>query len=340
MNKSDIEKHKQKHQDFINDIKIKKLKNEINNLKRKNRDLTEHIIDIETQTEFINKFDPGKASSYSIKPTLKKNTSESTALMILSDTHNYKKIISETVNLINEYNKNISVIRHKNFVKGCKKWLKIHRTGTTIKQGILYLGGDNNQGNIIKDAISENVMQEVLFSYGLIKFVIDELVSEFDKLLIICNDGNHSRITEKKAISMRCANSLEYLMYHFLKKAYINNKKITFNIAEGYFIYQDIYNFKYRFHHGDAIQYRSGVGGLTVPANRAILYWNKTINVDKDIFCHFHQFLNERLFLCNGSLCGYDPYAEYIKAAYEPPMQTFALINKKYGLNVASPIYV
>lgn len=340
MNKSEIEKHKQKHQDFINDIETKKLTNEINGLRRKNKDLMEYIIKLEAQTAFINKFESSSASSYSIKPHLKNNTSESTALMILSDAHNYKKIRSETVNLINEYNKNISVIRHKNFVKGCKKWLQIHRTGTVIKQGILHLGGDFLQGIIVKDSMSDNIMQEVLFTYGLLVFIIDELSKEFDNLLVICNDGNHSRITEKKAISMRCANSLEYLLYNFLAKNYKDNKKITFKIAEGYFIYQDIYNFKYRFHHGDAIRFLGGVGGLTVPANRAILYWNKTINVDKDVFCHFHQFLNERLFLCNGSLCGYDPFAEYIKAAYEPPMQTFALINKKYGLNVASPIYV
>lgn len=339
MKKSEIERHKKGQSLLEQDLNLKKLRNEINDYKRKNKELMEYIIEINARSNFIEIFDSQKASSYSIKPQIK-NDSESTALFILSDTHNYKKIRSETINLMNEYNKNISVIRHKNFVKGALSWLKIHRTGTAIKQGILFLGGDFVQGNIVKDDMSENVMQEVLFSYGLLVFVIDELSKEFDNFLILCCDGNHSRITEKKAISMRCGNSLEYLLYHFLAKNYKNNKKITFKIAEGYFLYQNIYGFKYRFHHGDALRYLGGIGGLTVSANRGILFWNKTINVDKDIICHFHQFLNERLFLCNGSLCGYDPYAEYIKATYELPMQTFALINKRYGMNVASPIYV
>jgi hypothetical protein len=44
--------------------------------------------------------------------------------------------------------------------------------------------------------------------------------------------------------------------------------------------------------------------------------------------------------MINGSLIGYGPYAESIKADYEEPKQAMFLINNKYGKTISAPILV
>src|SRR5208282_6842766 len=94
-----------------------------------------------------------------------------------------------------------------------------------------------------------------------------------------------------------------------------------------------------RFHHGHAIKYQGGVGGITISVNKAINSWNRNRNVKLDIFGHFHQFFDGGNFICNGSLVGYNAYAVAIKAAYERPSQTFLLVNKKHNTkSIVAPI--
>ena len=95
-----------------------------------------------------------------------------------------------------------------------------------------------------------------------------------------------------------------------------------------------------RFHHGDAIRYEGGVGGLTIPANKAIAQSNKSRTAYLDIFGHYHQMLDGGKFVSNGSLIGYNPYAIRIKASYEEPKQVFFLMERDKGKTAVYPIFV
>ena len=76
--------------------------------------------------------------------------------------------------------------------------------------------------------------------------------------------------------------------------------------------------------------YGGGIGGLTIPINKAISQWNKNRNVQLDCLGHFHQFHDGGNFVVNSSLIGFSPYAISVKGAYERPTQTFFLINGRY----------
>jgi hypothetical protein len=80
---------------------------------------------------------------------------------------------------------------------------------------------------------------------------------------------------------------------------------------------------------------------LSIPVEKSIASWNKSPNrADLDLFGHWHQYQQNRHWLCNGSLIGYNAYALSIKASFEPPTQTYFLLDKKRGRTMTSPIYL
>ena len=87
------------------------------------------------------------------------------------------------------------------------------------------------------------------------------------------------------------------------------------------------------------MRYQGGVGGIFIPVNKAIAQWNRFKKAYLDIFGHFHQFIDGGNFICNGSIIGYGPFSLLIKAAYEPPRQSFLLIDKNRGKTIVAPIF-
>jgi hypothetical protein len=141
-------------------------------------------------------------------------------------------------------------------------------------------------------------------------------------------------------ISKAAANSYEQFMYYSLASYYASNPQVEFLINDSYHTYMNVYNYRLRFHHGDYIRYRGGVGGPTIPINKAIAQWNKSKKADIDLFGHFHQFIDGGDFIVNGSLIGYNAFAMSIKATYEEPKQIFFLIEKSRGKTSVSPIFL
>lgn len=127
-------------------------------------------------------------------------------------------------------------------------------------------------------------------------------------------------------------------MYHNLARLFKGNPRVKFLISPSYHSYLKVYDYVLRFHHGHNIKYQGGVGGLFVPAFKAISQWNKGHRADWDFWGHFHQLRDGGNFICNGSLIGYNAYALSIKAEFEKPKQAFILIDKKRGKTIVTPI--
>jgi hypothetical protein len=130
------------------------------------------------------------------------------------------------------------------------------------------------------------------------------------------------------------------MIYANLAWHYKDNKRVKFVLQEGYFVYLDVYGFTLRFHHGHNMRYQGGVGGISIPVNKAINEWNKSRRADIEIFGHWHQKLDGGNYVCNGSLIGYNAFALSIKAACEKPSQTFFLLDKNEGKTIVAPIFL
>lgn len=268
--------------------------------------------------------------------------SEAAALILASDWHAEEPVDPASVNGVNEYSTTIFKQRAENFFHNAAKLVKKERGATRIDTVVLWLGGDFYTGSIHEDTAETNelppveavrLVQGVLA--GGIQFLLDELKPA--RLVVPCNDGNHGRMTEKKRVHGRKGNSLEQYMYYNLAQQVPGAE---FAVSESIHTYVDILGTQTCFTHGDAINYGGGIGGITIPVNKAIAAWDETRRADLYCHGHFHQYMVGRKTLGNGSLIGHSPYALAIKAAYEPPRQLFALVDADEGRTVVAPIFV
>jgi len=144
--------------------------------------------------------------------------------------------------------------------------------------------------------------------------------------------------TRKPRHATGAANSYEWMLYKTMAKHLAD--KASWHVSDGYHLLLDLYGKTLRIHHGDGLQYQGGVGGLTIPVEKAISSWNKGVPADLDIFGHWHQSQQNPKWVCNGSLIGFNAYSIAIKAPYEPPSQTGFIFDKRYGRTVTFPIFV
>jgi hypothetical protein len=148
-------------------------------------------------------------------------------------------------------------------------------------------------------------------------------------------------MTKKTHFSTEAGNSLEYLMYHNLANHFRDEPRVTFMLSRSYLTYVDVAGYLVRFHHGHAIKYGGGIGGIFIPAFKAISQWDKGRQANLDAFGHFHQVKDGGKFITNGSLVGFNDFAVRIKADYEKPKQVFFLVDhKRKEKTVTTPIFL
>lgn len=288
---------------------------------------------------------------YVIEPKVpSEHNSEAVAFMIASDWHNEERVRRGDVSDLNEYNLDIFQKRADNFFRGGQRLWEINRRDNEIKTIVLGLLGDFITGSIHEDAAESNYLppadaimnaEEKIVSG--INFLLEH--TDAEELVVPCHSGNHGRMTKKQRHSTEMGNSLEEVMYRHLEKTYADHPRVKFRIASGYHSYLSLWDkFLIRFHHGHNIRYQGGVGGLTIPVNKAINDWNKQERyraVNLDVFGHFHQYVSHSNFVCNGSLIGYNSYAVAIKAPFERPQQAFFLVGRKFmSRTISAPIFV
>lgn len=289
-----------------------------------------------------------QATNRNVEPIViqahKRKETESTAFLVCSDWHVEQKIDPKTISYLNEFNPEIAKKRVAKLFNKTADFIKMFRQDTTIETLVVALLGDFINGNIHEELVETNYMSPidaVMFAEDLIAGGVDCLLERTDVNLIIpCHSGNHPRITKKVHHSSEKGNSLETVIYCHLAKHYSKNERVTFRIADGYHSYIKVYDRTIRFHHGHDIKYGGGIGGLFIPAYKAISQWDKARTAELDVFGHFHQTKDGGKFICNGSLVGYDAFALSIKADYEPPKQSFFLYHEDLGRTVSAPIYL
>jgi hypothetical protein len=281
-------------------------------------------------------------SPFEIRPKLTSGKSESTVVVLASDWHVEEDVKKNAVNGLNEFNLVVARKRSEDFFKSTLRLTQIFQKDTKIDTLVLALLGDFFSGNIHEDIAENNnlgAIPAVIFAEELIISGIEFLLENSELGLVIpCHAGNHGRITKDQRHATEMENSLETYMYHTIAKHFAGNKRVRFIISESYVSYLPIYDFTVRFHHGHGMKYGGGVGGLFIPAYKAIARWNDGRRADIDCFGHFHQFRDGGSFICNGSLIGYNAYAVSKGISYEAPKQVMFVIEKTRGRTFTVPI--
>jgi hypothetical protein len=282
---------------------------------------------------------------YSFKKS-QSGASEAVAVMVASDWHVEEVVDPATVNGMNQYSPEIAKLRAEKFFTNGLRLLKIFQKDTNIKKLIIPLLGDFFSNTIHEELQEGNAMMPgdaAWYAQSLIQSGIDYILANSDvEILLVCHTGNHGRMTKKVHISTEAGNSLERYMYRNMAQNYEGNKRVSFLISEGMHSYVEVFGLTLRFLHGHSIKFGGGVGGITIPIRKAISQWNKVRKADITFMGHFHQCVDGGDFIVNGSLIGYNAFAQFIKADYERPKQQFVVISDYNGgeKGVVAPIRV
>lgn len=322
------------------ELKLQQIKSDKSKVDRSYRSLQDQHNELLGQLDLVDKV--GLPTITAIKKKKPSGATEATAVIVLSDWHYEEEVKPESVNGLNEYNLDIAKYRSEKCFQAGLRLTEIVARDVKITTILMPLLGDFISNDIREEFRDTNQ----LLPMEALEAVQDALASgiqfflkntKYD-LILPCHSGNHARTTKKTFVSSEYGHSLEYFMYNNLEKLFAKEKRVQFNIVKGYHSYQDVYDMTLRFHHGHGLRYHGGVGGIFIPAYKAIAQWNKAKHADMDVFGHFHQLKHGGNFISNGSLIGYNAFALSIKGDYEPPRQAFFVIDSKRGATFNCPI--
>jgi len=275
----------------------------------------------------------------------KKSSNEATAIVQISDGHFGKIVVPSTVNGLNNYNPDIAKKRMQKCAENTIKLIKKEREDVKIDNLVLILGGDfleNSQlHNHSEMTTSMSPMEETLFSRDVLHKYIRTVCEygNFKKIAIACTRGNHSRITHRMVASVDYRMNYETILYSILKDDFAK-EKIEWTIPDSEIAEVEVYDKMLRVVHGHQIKFQGGVGGLTVPLNKYVMRMDQIKKAFYNFVHHYHNLSYPTVrTTVNGSIVGYDPYAMSIGCTYEPPMQSFQLLDSRWGMTIKAPIF-
>ena len=330
-------------QEVARDVTVTALGAKVKLAKSKQQVLQEQVADLSGQLEAMRVV--GNENSYTIPKPKGKTDSAVTAVAVLSDWHIAETVHADNVNGLNEFNIKVAQERAEKCFQNIVRLVTLFQKESKLDTLILALLGDFINGQLREEAMENNSlrpMDEMLKARDLLRAGIQYLLDNTNVNLVLpCHSGNHARVTKKIHWSTEAGNSLEYAMYHVLARDFDGNKRVKFIIPTSYLSYVTVNGYTIRFHHGHAMKYGGGIGGITISVNKAIAQWQKSKRADLDVFGHFHTMKDGGNFVCNGSLIGYNEFAVTIKADFEKPKQVFFLVDhKRREKTVTAPVFL
>lgn len=258
---------------------------------------------------------------------------EATAVLVLSDWHCEERVDPATCRNLNEYTLDIADRRIAQLVQKASMLIEHEKSLTGIRRIVVAALGDFITGHIHDDLVEVTQLAPLAakrWAGKRLNGVIDAM-SEIAPVLVATASGNHGRSTKFPRMATENDHSFEQDLY-LTMAAEERRANVEWQVGEGYLNNINLDGFIVRAHHGHAIRFGGGVGGLTIPANKAISNWNQAQRADLDIFGHWHCFswLPYR-FVANGCLIGHNAFADRIKAEYQPPSQSLIIIDHEHG---------
>lgn len=322
----------------------KRLRAELSAVKAKYQHAVGELEEWEHRSEIIDAIQGGGPGT-SIKKLRGTNTGKSSAILVMCDWHSEEKVDPKVVNGINEYNLDIAAKRIRlAFQKGLEL-IDSWRRSWPVDELVLALLGDHITGYIHEELVEGNFLsptEALLFCTEQIHDGIGFLKAEggFSQIIIPTAYGNHGRTTPQKRVASGYSNSFEWLMYRQLESVFASDPTVHWQVSNGYHNWVKVQDRDVRMHHGDDLRYNGGVGGITIPVNKAVAAWNQTRTADLDLFGHWHTFLDTWNWVSCGCAIGFNAYAISIKASYQPPTQTLVMMTKRHGKVAALPVYL
>jgi hypothetical protein len=314
------------------DAEAARLRHELASVKKKYATALEHLSREQDAVANLTSLSGIREKKIS-RAKVRSNKSEATAVLVLSDWHAEERVDPRTCRGLNEFDLSIAEKRITQLVQRASMLIEHERSLTGIRRICVAALGDFITGHIHDDLIEMTQMAPL----AAIRWVGERLngvvgaMSEIAPVLVATATGNHGRTTHKPRIATENEHSYEQHMYLTLQ-GQEKRPHVDWQVGAGYLNLVNLDGFMLRAHHGHALKFGGGIGGLTIPANKAIGNWNQAQKADLDIFGHWHTFswLPYR-FVANGSLIGHNAFADRIRAEFQPPSQSLIIVDHSHN---------
>lgn len=269
---------------------------------------------------------------------------DATAIVVLSDWH-IEEQVGDEVGDLNRFDLEIADRRVNELRERMIGLVEHERQIAKIDRIVIAAIGDFLTGHIHEDCVETTQLAPLAamrYAAERLRMIIDTAADLAKEVIVVTQPGNHGR---SNAGRPRQATEHDH---SFEQNAYLvmaaseSRKNVRWEVAVSYLGYLDLDGFVVRYHHGHQIgRFAGGVGGITIPANKAIAQWNRSRRADIDLFGHWHQWgwLRGR-YVSNGSLIGMNAFGLRIRAEFEAPCQSFLVVDhQRRDVTRAMPIF-
>lgn len=228
---------------------------------------------------------------------------------------------------------------------------QMRRSAATIKELVLVLGGDINEGENLFGSQPHHISiclidQATKQSPECLLSAVLYLLGYFQKIKIFCVPGNHGRNGRIGEPGMNEKTNWDRVTYRVLETMLLGSdenphsdirKRIDMHVSDTFWNVARIYDWGVLNVHGNQVQ--GGFAGFPwYGAAKKVWGWIDSIPEAFDYITigHFHTFakvvLNHRILLANGTVESDNEYAQEQLAACGHPCQRLAFFNAKHGL--------
>lgn len=290
--------------------------------------------------------------------TLNPDKRDCCAIHLLSDVH-YGAIFPETESTYgNAVNPAITKLRIQRDFAAVAWKIKTHRNWANIATLVIGMLGDNVEGQLHEETLEtaqpslESLVELYPIYLGGLRYLAEQLAPI--KIIVVGSYGNHGRDTHRVRHITGAKHSVDWVLYQQLAAAAPDGVIVHSTVAQDQYL--QIFGRPYHQQHGMSIGYQGGVGGLSIPLNKAAAQWDKRTPLDFELTValsnmsrrndafhhigHWHQSLKGPNWFVNGSIKGYDPYVAFKNATPDYPKQWFYLFDSEHGPTEMSELWI
>ena len=148
---------------------------------------------------------------------------------------------------------------------------------------------------------------------------------------IVCEGGNHGRLTKKQHIKNGTEHSIEHIGVFDTLRRLIGDRggKVAWHIPRAERHISVIQGWRVSTQHGTMIKSQGGIGGTLVPMTR---WATRADDADLYLFGHFHEDDAYGNIIKNGSLIGESAYGKWIGVKDRAPKQVAWILDPDHGV--------
>lgn len=329
-------------------IEVKKMKDIIKSLQSDLREAERQAMTSDSLAGMIHGMKGhsfGKVPNW-LTPKKSKGETHGIPVLFMSDIHFDECVASSQIGFVNEYNREVATKRIQHTFNTSIDLLFNKTVKPKYDGMVIAFGGDMLSGNIHEELAETNedsIQRSLLTLTDLLIDGIDLHLKHFKRIFIPCVVGNHGRHHQKKRMKNKVFDNYEWLIYQFICRHYKDDDRVTMLIPDGPDAIFQIYDKGFLLTHGDQFRGGSGISGIFTPLmlGRARKQQKSQAikkNFDVMMIGHFHQYIHTNQLIVNGSIKGYDEFANEFNFSFERPQQALFINHPKNGMVIRTPI--